>query len=95
MELDGAGAWTVAGASERREKRIKYAADNSAAHMVYITGSEEIIRKMNPLKVREKLVLKFGAVDGISFLVKACKYIVRILSRSSICFVQANWMMLI
>jgi len=45
MELDGEGAWTLAGANERREKRIKYAADDRAAHVVYITGMDEILRK--------------------------------------------------
>jgi len=73
MELDGEGAWTVAGASERREKRIKYAADDRAAHVVYITGMDEIITKMNPLKVREKLVLKIGSVDRIYISGKSLK----------------------
>jgi len=66
MGLDGEGAWTVTVAgTSAREKRIKFAEEDKAAHVVYITGTEEIITKMNPLKVRYKLVLKIGAVNRV------------------------------
>jgi len=34
LELDGQGPWTIARATERKVKRIKYGADDKAAHMV-------------------------------------------------------------
>jgi len=62
METDGEATWTTAG---RREKRKQHVLDDSMAHVVYITGSNEVITKINPLKLREKLVNKIGAVKTI------------------------------
>jgi len=73
MELDGQGPWTIARANERKVKIIKYAADDKEAHVVYITGSDEIITKVNLLKIREKLALKIGAVDHIYISAKILK----------------------
>jgi len=42
MELEEQGPWTIARVNERKVKRIKYAADDKGAHVVYITGSDEI-----------------------------------------------------
>jgi len=62
METKGEVAWTTAG---RREKRKQHVLDDSMAHLVYITGSDEVITKIYPLKLRDKLVNKIKAVETI------------------------------
>jgi len=62
VPMHGSSDWTAVTSTKKR-RRPRIAEDN--AHIVYITGKETILAKINPLALCEKIKTKIGNVERI------------------------------
>jgi len=64
VPMPGCSDWTAVTGTRKERRQIDRSA-NKQAHIVYMTGIEKDVAKMNPLELRKKIMAKIWSVERV------------------------------